>query len=172
MGMKKHTLALVASLATALISGNALAQDKAQGSGPSPFTECGIGAALFSETPWAAASSNIIWDVGSTAVTSATMSPETCNPKKKEVAQYIIDTYENVVEETAIGEGEYLNTMLNIYGCEQSAHDAIISDVRADFGAKVSEKAYSDLDSVGKAESYYFSLTEVIDNNYSANCAA
>lgn len=169
--MKKHMVALIASITLAGISTSAFAQDKVQGSGPSPFTECGIGAAIFKDTAWAAATSNIIWDIGTTAVTSATMSPETCNPKKKAVAQYIIDTYDNVVEETAIGEGEYLNAMLNIYGCDQDAHSAIISDVRSDFGSKVADQSYSDLDAVGKAESYYFSLTEVVDANYSASCA-
>lgn len=170
--MKKIAAALLATLSFAVASGSAIAQEsKAQGSGPSPYTECGIGAALFKDTEWAALTSNVIWDIGTTAVTSATMSPETCNSKKKVVAQYIIDTYDNVVEETAIGEGEYLNTMLNIYGCDQNVHTAIISDVRADFATKISAEDYTNLDSVGKAESYYFSLTEVVDSNYSNSCA-
>lgn len=169
--MKKYMVAFVASLTIAGISTTASAQNKVQGSGPSPYVECGVGAAIFKDTAWAAVTSNIIWDLGTTAVTSATMSPETCNPKKKAVAQYIIDTYNNVVEETAIGEGEYLHTMLNIYGCDQSVHNAILSDVRTNFGAKVADESYSGLDSVGKAESYYLSLTEVVDTKYSASCA-
>ena len=48
------------------------------GSGPNPFSDCGIGAALFPDTSWAAVTSNITWDIGTTALTSATMSPGTC----------------------------------------------------------------------------------------------
>ena len=48
------------------------ADPKAPGSGPNPYTDCGIGAALFPNTHWAAATSNVIFDLGITAITSAT----------------------------------------------------------------------------------------------------
>ena len=37
--------------------------NKTAGSGPNPYTDCGIGAALFSDTHWAAVTSNVIWDL-------------------------------------------------------------------------------------------------------------
>ena len=65
--MKKLLLALI--LIT-LPLGTAFAEKK-QGSGPNPYVECGIGAAIFPEVHWAAATSNVTWDLGSTALTSA-----------------------------------------------------------------------------------------------------
>src|SRR5688572_5993856 len=47
------------------------AASKAPGAGPNPFSDCGIGAALFPKTGWAAVTSNVIWDIGTTALTSA-----------------------------------------------------------------------------------------------------
>ena len=98
------------------ISGSALAQDKEAGSGPNPFTDCGIGAALFPNTGWAAVTSNVIWDVGTTAVISATASPETCSGSSAQAAKFINDTYDSVIEDTARGDGEYVATLLEIYG--------------------------------------------------------
>ena len=44
-----------------------------------PYTDCGIGAALFPNTNWAAVTSNATWDAGTTAVISATASEDTCS---------------------------------------------------------------------------------------------
>jgi hypothetical protein len=95
IGNTKKTFAtLLIVVAGVLAAGAASAQDKAAtadktpGTGPSPYTDCGIGAALFKETDWAAISSNVIWDLGSTALTSATMSPETCSKQKVKVATH------------------------------------------------------------------------------------
>ncbi len=131
-----------------------------------------IGGALFPDTAWAAVTSNVIWDVGTTALTSATMSPETCNGKKGEVAEFILETYDNVVEETAIGEGEYVATMLNIYGCEAEQHNAIIATVRSEFANELADEAYNTLQPLAKAESYYNTLIQVVDQQFAASCAA
>ena len=81
-------LTLFAGISIAPVS---MANDQA-GSGPNPFTDCGIGAALFPDTHWAAVTSNVIWDVGTTALTSATASPETCSGAKVEAAMFINET--------------------------------------------------------------------------------
>ena len=44
-----------------------------------PYVDCGIGAALFPNTDWAAVTSNVIWDAGTTALISATASEDTCS---------------------------------------------------------------------------------------------
>lgn len=170
--MKKLVLAaaIIATLSsTAHVT---IAKNKTQGSGPQPYTDCGIGASLFPDTKWAAVSSNVIWDIGTTAVASATLSPETCKAKDATVAKYILDTYDNVVEETAIGEGEYVTAMLGMYGCDAAAHNNIISSIRSDFGEKLSESSYASLTNIQKAASYFNSLTSVVNNKYSSNCSA
>ncbi|MBI3771765.1 MAG: hypothetical protein HY272_03590 [Gammaproteobacteria bacterium] len=40
-----------------------------------PWLDCGIGAMIFTETKWAAVTSNVIWDLGTTAVTSGASTP-------------------------------------------------------------------------------------------------
>lgn len=169
--MKKLVLtaAIIATLSSTTHA--TLAKNKTQGSGPQPFSDCGIGASLFPDKKWAAVSSNVIWDIGTTAVTSATVSPETCKAKDTTVAKYILDTYDNVVEETAIGKGEYVTAMLGMYGCDPAAHSNIITSIRSDFGEKLSKPSYTSLTHIQKAASYFNSLTSVINNKYSASCS-
>lgn len=166
------TLLIAALSAVSATSLTAQAADKAPGSGPNPFTDCGIGAALFPNTGVAALTSNIIWDVGTTALTSATASPETCNAKKVETAKFILDTYDNVVEETAVGEGKYVTAMLNIYGCNATQHQGIVNSVREEFATKVATEGYEKLNTVEKANAYYNSLTTVVEANFANSCAA
>ena len=127
--------------------------------GPNPYSDCGIGAALFPNTAWAAATSNATWDLGTTAVTSATSSPETCSSGNVETAQFIIDNYDNLVEETAKGQGEHLVTLLDIRGCGGQNQQHAIQAIRSDMGAHLSSKDYSDQNPVERAFNYYSVVT-------------
>src|SRR5712692_9096400 len=120
-----------------------------------PWEDCGIGAMLFNETTWAAVISNVIWDLGTTAVTSNISSQETCSGKHAKVAQFIGVTYANLEEETIKGDGQHVHAMLNIMGCDASAHANIISAVRADFGNSVRNADYAEKTALVKAEDYY-----------------
>ena len=154
------------------VSGGALAQDKEAGSGPNPFTDCGIGAALFPDTHWAAVTSNVIWDVGTTAVISATASPETCEGSSAQAAKFINDTYDSVIEDTARGDGEYVATLLEIYGCEKAVQGDIVDAIRGDVSEIVSADGYDDLSQVEKAESYYKVIDAEVRGAFSASCTA
>lgn len=145
--------------------------NKVAGSGPNPYTDCGIGAALFSDTHWAAVSSNIIWDLGTTALTSATASPQTCSGKNVKTAQFIIDNYHNIAEETAYGEGEYLTAMLNVRGCQVSSHAGIISSVRSDMASYLASPAYTDLSDIEKASQYYRAMESGV-SQFTGSCSA
>lgn len=109
---------LVCVIFLAIVASTAVAADKRSGTGPNPFKDCGVGAALFTDTAWAAVTSNIIWDLGTTAVTSATASPETCSGKHIQTAKFVIDNYDSLIEETAKGQGENLTAVLDIQGCD------------------------------------------------------
>ena len=170
--MRKAGLFLSAmALAAMAPLASAAETDKTPGSGPNPYTDCGIGAALFPNTHWAAVTSNVIWDIGTTAVTSATASPQTCSGKKTEAAKLIFNTYENVIEETAAGAGKHLTAMLETYGCDASTHDAIIGTVRPEVAAAVGAEGYAGLSRVEKAEQYYLIVTDQIEKSFAANCA-
>ncbi|HEX9474358.1 MAG TPA: DUF3015 family protein [Steroidobacteraceae bacterium] len=154
----------------AFATSSALADDasKAPGSGPNPYTDCGIGAALFSDTKWAAVTSNVIWDLGTTAVISATASPQTCQGKKVAAARFIDATYASLAEETAAGHGEHLTTVLNILECASNHRPQAVSRIRRDMGLEVADPQYVRQTHLEKASNFY----KVIDAAVTASCSA
>jgi hypothetical protein len=125
--MKKLTLcALVAS---ALLTANAIAEEK---STINPWKHCGIGAMIFDDNGTAAAISNVIWDLGTTAVSSKVSSEDTCDGKEVESAQFIQDNFDQVIEETSQGAGIHLTTMLNMLEVEASQQPQILKTIRTE----------------------------------------
>lgn len=139
-----------------------------QGTGPSPYTECGIGAAIFKDTDWAAATSNVTWDLGSTALTSASYSPEMCSPKKVKAAMLIRDNYPQISEEIARGQGEHLSAALEMLGCEAAMQPTAAVQVRGDFGRVVSTPSYGDQKQLQKAGQMF----QVIQTAAQGRCGA
>nr|WP_315479561.1 DUF3015 family protein [uncultured Rhodoferax sp.] len=123
----------------------------AQGTGPSPYTECGIGAAIFKDTDWAAATSNVTWDLGTTALSSASYSPEMCSPKKVKAAMLIRDNYPQISEEIARGQGEHLSAALEVFGCNAAMQPVAATQVRGDFSRMVSSPSYGGQNQLEKA---------------------
>ena len=166
MRLKKE-LSIVLTILTLSVSFPAIAghEHHKAGSGPNPFRDCGIGAAIFPNHRIPAAISNIIWDLGTTAVTSATMSPETCSAVHAKTAKFIIDNYNNLIEDVARGEGEHLVAVLDIEGCPASSHANVISEVRTHIAQTVSAESYPQKDLSQKASDYYYALTSA-----SASC--
>lgn len=138
-----------------------------------PWVDCGIGAMIFSDTKWAAVSSNIIWDLGTTAVISAGVSENTCEGSRVvAAARFITETYANIEEETVQGEGQHVTAMLNILGCESASHAGIITAVRADFGATVGQSDYLQKTAQAKAEAYYNIVEAKATGEYAQSCQA
>lgn len=132
------------------------------GSGPNPFSDCGIGAALFKTNKVLAVTSNVIWDVGTTAVTSATASPETCSGKNVTAARFILDSYDSLAEETARGTGEHLAALMNIMDVEQSSQAQVIANLRKDMAANVTKADYVAANKVDKSSQFYSSFVAAI----------
>lgn len=167
--MNKLSRLAAASILLLAIPAAASAADEEQKL--NPWTQCGIGAMLFSDTHWAAASSNVIWDLGSTAVTSAGVSEQTCEGAKNvAAARFITETYANLEEETVQGAGQHVTAMLNILGCESSAHAGIINAVRADFGATIGQSGYMQKTAQSKAETYYNIVQSKATGEFAQNC--
>ena len=132
----------------------ASAQDKVQGSGPNPYTDCGIGAAIFQDLYWAAATSNVIWDLGTTAITSAVASPETCNAKKMETASLILETLPELEKDVATGEGAYIVALADTMDCSSKA-ETVAADMRAYYGSVVSNASYGSKTEAERAMDMY-----------------
>ncbi|WP_337880206.1 DUF3015 family protein [Rheinheimera sp.] len=151
----KKTMMFSALVLSLLSATSVMAEDKPVGSGPNPYADCGIGAALFTETKALAVTSNVIWDLGTTAVTSATASPETCNGKKVAVATFILQSYDPLMEDTARGQGKHLDTLLGMM--EVSAQDkaAVITSLRQSMAANLASAQYLSAGKIEKSAQYF-----------------
>lgn len=135
-----------------------------------PWSDCGIGAAIFTKSPTAAAISNIIWDLGTTAVSSNTITPATCANKSASAAMFIGVTYANLEVETVRGQGQHLKTLLNIYACQPAAQSQIIQTVRHDFAQSIRSSIYAEQTNEQKAESYYNLVQATVSGKFAAQC--
>jgi hypothetical protein len=148
-------LSKIFAAVVAVASASSFAADKTPGSGPNPYSDCGIGAAIFSSSPVAAASSNVIWDLGSTALTSATASPETCSANKVAAATFILESYDNLTEDTARGEGEHLTALMNIMEVPAQQQASVIAKLRANMAAQLAQPGYVSADKVAKSTMFF-----------------
>ncbi len=161
--MKKHTLKLsILALLTAATT-SAFAAGPT-GSGPNPYADCGIGAAIFKDTEWAAATSNVTWDLGSTAITSATVSPETCTKRSVKTAMFIRDAYAQIVEDAARGDGEHLASALTLMECGGNRSSAM-GEVRNNLGEAISAPGYNDQQALEKAGQLFNIINTAARNN-------
>ena len=151
--LKKASFAGACVLGCSLaFSGVAVAEGA--GSAPNPFSDCGIGAAIF-KNDVAASISNVIWDIGTTAVTSALSSPETCEGDSVAAAQFIFDTYVVLEEQVATGSGSHLSAVFDILQCDIADQQVLAAEVRADFTALVSKDAYSTMTDLQQSEQFF-----------------
>lgn len=129
---------------------------------PNPWLDCGIGALIFpdDEHETIAAISNIIVDLGSTAVTSATSSPDTCNGTSNvELALFIQRTYPTLEAELAKGRGENLKALAGLV--ETSKENQFIALLREEMAVKYAEADFAASDDQSKMEALYFATLDV-----------
>ena len=144
----------------------------AKAEGMNPWVDCGLGAMIFPGTPLGAVISNVIWDLGTTAVTSAGMSKNTCEGKRVKMAMFIGTTYANLEEETVQGDGQHVRAMLNMASCKSSAQGDIMRSVRADFAKSVQNSAYQQKDAMAKAQDYYTLVQAKLTGEFATQCQA
>lgn len=135
-----------------------------------PFSQCGIGAAIFPDNGVGAAISNVIWDLGTTAITSGLSSPDTCNGAKKDVAMIINSSYANLEVEAAVGEGQYLTAVADAMSCTAEARSPLYAEVRARLGDVVATPAYVDMDKSQKAATLYNIVEETVSTKFAGQC--
>jgi hypothetical protein len=143
--MKNFKLSMTAIAITMLFAPQAQASERSFGE---IYKECGIGAMIFSETPVAAAISNVIWDLGTTAVSSNISSAESCEGGKAKMASFIMKSYDNLEVEIASGEGKYIDTLV-------SMTDKDIDVIRAEFSEVIASNEYTSLNAQEKAEKLF-----------------
>ncbi len=156
------TIALVALITMPLTA----QAEKAQGSGPNPYTECGIGAAIFRDADlyWAAATSNVIWDLGTTAISSAISSPEMCNPKRIKTAKLILETLPQLEKDVALGEGEYITALMETAGCNSGHQGQVVSKMRASYKDSLAN-GYEAKTRVERATTFYNNTRDAMSSS-------
>ncbi|MEQ1526192.1 MAG: DUF3015 family protein [Gallionella sp.] len=137
-----------------------------------PWTDCGIGAMIFVNYPVAAVISNVIWDLGTTAVTSNYSSQNTCSGSNAKVAMLVGTSYANLEEETVKGDGKHLQAMLGMMNCDTTARGNIIRSVRTDFNRSLENAAYAEQATMVKAESYYNLVQAKVTGEFASQCQA
>lgn len=101
------------------------------------YKECGIGGALFgNSSPILAIISNVTWDWGTTAATSNSMSPETCQGGNVRAAILIKEAFPSVEKDLASGQGAHLSALQSVANCDSAA------SVRAQYGQYTQTSAY------------------------------
>jgi len=112
------------------------------------FKDCGIGAAIFKHNGAAAAISNIIWDLGTTATSSYLSSPENCEGKNVQVAMLIGKSYDKLETEITEGKGEYVSTLAKLSGKS-------VSEIRTKFSSVVASSEYTKMTKAEKAQKLF-----------------
>lgn len=152
---------LKATLSAAILAGAFLATP-AKANDINPWQQCGLGAMVFPDNGTAAAISNVIWDLGTTAVSSNASSQESCKGANVKTAQFIQQTFPVLEQEIAQGEGEYVAAMLNVRGCEAAAHADIVSAIRNEYADKPA----------ADAQALYNIVESKVTSQFAASCSA
>ncbi|GAA0323976.1 DUF3015 family protein [Psychrobacter aestuarii] len=114
------------------------------------YKECGIGGALFGKSsPILAIISNVTWDLGTTAATSDSMSPETCQGGNVRAAVLIKEAFPSVEKDLAAGQGAHLSALQNVAGCYS------VANIRKEYGAYAQTSAYRNATQDQNAEALY-----------------
>lgn len=142
---------------------------------PNPWLDCGLGAMIFPDDNLevAAAVSNIIWDLGTTAVSSAASSPDSCSGLSNvKSAMFVKRTYAQLEVETAKGEGAYLTALSELMGCGADHQAAFIQQVRLDMADTFAQANFAGLSDDEKAQAFYFTVENTAETRFADHCVA
>ncbi|MCU7554917.1 DUF3015 family protein [Alteromonas sp. ASW11-19] len=114
--MKKVFLSAFATAVLMASTAPVMAAEDGQVEKLNPWKHCGIGAAIFDNNGTAAAISNIIWDLGTTALTTGTASEDMCNGERTKTAMFINENLDQLELELAVGEGQALEAVVAMTG--------------------------------------------------------
>jgi len=128
------------------------------------WKNCGIGHWIAGPTwnGYLAITTNVTFDLGTTATISQVVTPGTCAGPLWSAAKFINDTYPRLEEDTAQGQGEHLMAMLDIFECDSDVRPQVVNSIRQEFNRLVSDANYVEKTHSQKAEAYYLIVEDKI----------
>ena len=165
--MKKITSALFATVLSVLaFSQPSMARDFGD-----IYSQCGLGAMIAPKSEGVAAVTNVIWDSGTTAISSNISSPDTCQGGKAKTAAFIHESYGHIEKNLASGNGSHLDALLTLSGCRTEARPAITTALRSDFSKVVAKAGYSRQSRYEQASGLYNLLQHRITASFANSCS-
>ena len=132
------------------------------------YAECGLGAIIFSgeseNNRILAIISNITWDLGTTAILSDASSEDNCTGGSAQTAAFIQQTYPSIERDLAVGDGQFLNAMLDFRGCDVAVRSSMVTDLRNDMANAIAKNGEGD------AELMFNTLQDRVETSYTASC--
>lgn len=165
--MKFEVLSAAVALLVCGLPSAASAQEKKI----NPWQDCGLGAMVFPENGTAAAISNVIWDLGTTAVSSKISSPDSCEGERVKAAMIIQRSYAQISIETAVGHGEHLDALADLYQCSPAARPALVADLRSSMSRALSEPNFAQGETAAKAERFFADFETSVESGFSDSCS-
>ena len=107
------------------------------------YQECGLGAVLSPNDPTIAVITNVTYDLGTTAISSNSSSPDSCHGGRGRIASLINKAYELLEADLASGNGKYLNTLTAMTVRDSQAQQQFKDALRKDFAKVVSAPGYT-----------------------------
>ena len=152
--------------AAAMLGGVAHAQSEDK----NPWQECGIGAIIFPDNGTAAAISNIIWDLGTTAVTSASSSPGSCEGEGFNTAVFIKKNYDQVETELAQGAGDFAAALPEVMACSEEVRPAVLTSIRGDLALAMAGDEFGAMDANARAEQLFNIADRTASETFKGQC--
>lgn len=149
MKLKKLIISSIAVSAAAMLSITPVAAQEVENA----FEDCGIGAAIFPTNKTGAVVSNLIWDLGTTAVSSQTSSPSSCSGASTTAAIFIDKTYPVLEEQFVKGGGTHVVALMDILQCDESAQQGVIESVQSGLSESFSDNGFATQTQLDKAKS-------------------
>ena len=125
------------------------------------YTDCGLGALIAenvkeeSTGDVMAIVTNVTFDLGTTAILSNISSPSTCARGDAKTAAFILKSYSQLEKDLVLGNGRYLDALIEISGIGKEETPGFLRIIRAEFAREAALQDYEDLSRYEKAELLY-----------------
>jgi len=115
------------------------------------YADCGIGASVSPNNATRAIISNVLWDLGTTALSSQTSSPSSCAGATVTAAIFIDKTYPILEEQFVKGGGTHVTALMDILQCGESSHQGVIKSVQSGLASSFQEASFASETQLNKA---------------------